>query len=194
MSEPQPPAGWYADPQDARQQRYWDGSTWTGHTAPAASTMSAPTGIAPTGAALPTGAPAWTMQAGGEPVAAKRSWYKRKAFLIPAAIVIVLIIIGSIGAAVSGGDHSSAIERAIKSNGQEQLQTAVSRTYPGAVLKLTDVSCVETGTSQEYNCLLHATITYQGQTQRFLQDATGSCDSNDHCLWHTTDTLHPDNS
>lgn len=26
------PAGWYADPWDERQQRYWDGNEWTGHT------------------------------------------------------------------------------------------------------------------------------------------------------------------
>jgi hypothetical protein len=24
-----PPAGWYADPDNSAQQRYWDGSTWT---------------------------------------------------------------------------------------------------------------------------------------------------------------------
>jgi hypothetical protein len=29
-----PEAGWYADPQDAAQLRYWDGFAWTEHTAP----------------------------------------------------------------------------------------------------------------------------------------------------------------
>ncbi len=29
------PAGWYADPNDASQLRYWDGSVWTDHFAPA---------------------------------------------------------------------------------------------------------------------------------------------------------------
>lgn len=35
-SEPpaEPVAGWYPDPYDSSQQRYWDGSIWTGHTAP----------------------------------------------------------------------------------------------------------------------------------------------------------------
>ena len=28
------PAGWYPDPNDAGQQRYWDGSEWTDQTAP----------------------------------------------------------------------------------------------------------------------------------------------------------------
>lgn len=29
-----PAAGWYTDPQDAANLRYWDGSAWTEHTAP----------------------------------------------------------------------------------------------------------------------------------------------------------------
>jgi Protein of unknown function (DUF2510) len=29
------PAGWYPDPEDAAQQRYWDGAQWTEHVAPA---------------------------------------------------------------------------------------------------------------------------------------------------------------
>ncbi len=35
MSE-QTPSGWYPDPEDASQQRYWDGAAWTEHRAPAA--------------------------------------------------------------------------------------------------------------------------------------------------------------
>jgi hypothetical protein len=29
-----PPAGWYADPEDATQLRYWDGAGWTEHRSP----------------------------------------------------------------------------------------------------------------------------------------------------------------
>lgn len=29
MSTPQPPAGWYPDPDDGSRQRYWDGDEWT---------------------------------------------------------------------------------------------------------------------------------------------------------------------
>jgi hypothetical protein len=29
-----PAAGWYPDPEDATQQRYWDGTQWTEHRAP----------------------------------------------------------------------------------------------------------------------------------------------------------------
>lgn len=34
MSQPTPQAGWYPDPSNAQQLRYWDGSTWTDHTQP----------------------------------------------------------------------------------------------------------------------------------------------------------------
>jgi hypothetical protein len=37
-----PPAGWYADPQNAAQLRYWDGSTWTEHRAPAQQAAAVP--------------------------------------------------------------------------------------------------------------------------------------------------------
>lgn len=31
-----PAAGWYPDPQQPGQQRYWDGNAWTEHRAPSA--------------------------------------------------------------------------------------------------------------------------------------------------------------
>ncbi|PKQ25068.1 MAG: hypothetical protein CVT64_11575 [Actinobacteria bacterium HGW-Actinobacteria-4] len=37
-----PPAGWYADPQNPAQQRYWDGTAWTQHMAPFAALAGAP--------------------------------------------------------------------------------------------------------------------------------------------------------
>ena len=36
------PAGWYADPNQPGQQRYWDGAAWTAHIAPAAAPPPAP--------------------------------------------------------------------------------------------------------------------------------------------------------
>ena len=38
----QPPPGWYADPYDAANLRYWDGSHWTGNVAPAGTAAAAP--------------------------------------------------------------------------------------------------------------------------------------------------------
>lgn len=42
MAEGGPPAGWYPDPENAGQQRYWDGAQWTEHRAPLASQQPAP--------------------------------------------------------------------------------------------------------------------------------------------------------
>lgn len=39
---PVKPAGWFPDPWDSAQQRYWDGSAWTGYQHPAALPVSAP--------------------------------------------------------------------------------------------------------------------------------------------------------
>lgn len=51
------PAGWYADPHDPNQQRYWDGSIWTEHTAPVAAPPPPPQG-APAAPAVPETEPA----------------------------------------------------------------------------------------------------------------------------------------
>ncbi len=43
-----PPAGWYTDPQNAAQQRYWDGAGWTQHVAPYAAAPAAAAAVPPT--------------------------------------------------------------------------------------------------------------------------------------------------
>lgn len=40
---PATPPGWYPDPAQPAQQRWWDGARWTEHTAPAAQAVGAPT-------------------------------------------------------------------------------------------------------------------------------------------------------
>ena len=76
MTDPNvPPANWYPDPENPGQQRYWDGTQWTDHRAPAA----APAAI----------------------VATPRK--SRKALWVTlgavGAVLLLVIIIGSIGAA-----------------------------------------------------------------------------------------------
>ena len=39
--QPKPPAGWYPNPQNRAERRYWDGSNWTNQTAPNSSGPSA---------------------------------------------------------------------------------------------------------------------------------------------------------
>ncbi len=48
MSASTPSAGWFPDPQDPSQQRYWNGSEWTEHRAPAAYPPAIyPSGVTP---------------------------------------------------------------------------------------------------------------------------------------------------
>jgi hypothetical protein len=82
------PAGWYADTNAPGTERYYDGNDWTAHTRPV---VAAPTTPMPTSAAAPVA------------VAAKAPWYKRKGIVIPVGIVAGLIVVGSIGGALSGG-------------------------------------------------------------------------------------------
>jgi len=42
-----PAAGWYPDPEDATQQRYWDGTQWTEHRAPLSGGQAPVSGQAP---------------------------------------------------------------------------------------------------------------------------------------------------
>ncbi|WP_327389841.1 DUF2510 domain-containing protein, partial [Mycolicibacterium stellerae] len=35
MTTPPTPAGWFPDPEQAGQLRYWDGAAWTEHRSPA---------------------------------------------------------------------------------------------------------------------------------------------------------------
>jgi hypothetical protein len=46
MSQPLPPAGWYADPANQQQMRYWDGSAWTNHTQPSPQVAPQPQPVA----------------------------------------------------------------------------------------------------------------------------------------------------
>jgi len=72
VAEPTP-AGWYPDPDNAGQQRYWDGSAWTENFAPAAPAAPAAAG-------------------------AKKPLYKRTWFIV----VAVLIGLGVIGSLIGG--------------------------------------------------------------------------------------------
>ncbi|MDZ4169065.1 MAG: DUF2510 domain-containing protein [Coriobacteriia bacterium] len=75
------PAGWYPDPENPGQQRYWNGAAWTQDFAPTASIPSQP--VAPAQAAAPTPA---GQQVGKKPVY-QRTWFIVLAVLIGLAIV-----------------------------------------------------------------------------------------------------------
>lgn len=42
---PNPQSGWYPDPSQPGQQRYWDGAQWTEHTAPGTGAAGLPAGV-----------------------------------------------------------------------------------------------------------------------------------------------------
>lgn len=111
MSGTSTPAGWYPDPSNPAQQRYWDGAAWTDATAPAAPAAPQPSYGAPGApaygapAAPGYGAPGYGAtqagygyaQASGAPLAS--FWARFGAYLVD---LILLGIVTSIVAAVLG--------------------------------------------------------------------------------------------
>lgn len=95
MTQP-PPAGWFPDPNNAQQRRYWDGSAWTEHVSPAPGV----TPITPA-ASAPTTVPYTTSPAAsggiGEWVKQHKVW----------TAVIAVVVIGIIAGIAGGGSSSS---------------------------------------------------------------------------------------
>jgi hypothetical protein len=93
----QQPAGWYNQPDGTR--RYWDGSRWTEHTAPPPGQQ--PLAPSPQPARPQDSGPASPLQPGGTPGpvggSTKKPIWQKKRFIIPAAVVVALIGIGSLG-------------------------------------------------------------------------------------------------
>jgi hypothetical protein len=87
-----PVAGWYQDPHNADQQRYWDGAAWTEHTAP--SIPAVPPPGQPLGAAIagPGSVP--------QDEAGKPNWFLRHKII---SAVLALFVIVGIGNAMGGG-------------------------------------------------------------------------------------------
>ena len=101
MSGTSTPPGWYPDPSNPAQQRYWDGTAWSDATAPGAAAAAAPSYGVP---AAPTGADYGTTQVGygyaqavGAPLAGFGSRFA--AFFVDSLIIgipvaIVLAVLG----------------------------------------------------------------------------------------------------
>lgn len=82
------PPGWYPDPQDETQQRYWDGATWTDQVTPAGAGL--PESTQPLPAPFPT----------SQSAAPARPWWKRRWVQVTAGIVVAFFAIGAIGNAI----------------------------------------------------------------------------------------------
>ncbi|MEO0491877.1 MAG: DUF2510 domain-containing protein [Actinomycetota bacterium] len=78
------PAGWYDDPEDSSQYRYWDGSRWTDNRSPRTTAQTGPSGTDVGGGALSDG---WNLF--------RRNWL---AFLaISAASLVLFIVVAAVG-------------------------------------------------------------------------------------------------
>lgn len=116
MSEGNPSAGWYDDPESPGMLRYWDGTAWTDHRSPAP-------GSAPAASAASGG------QAAGPPVVAAGG--ELQTWMWQSIVVTVLCcmpfgIVGIVMAsqaqtALAAGDHATATQKA----GQARLFTLI---------------------------------------------------------------------
>jgi hypothetical protein len=115
------PAGWYADPMGRFELRYWTGTEWSERVSRAGQQLTDPLSTPPSASADSTleGVPSATASSGPGSVPPTRPWaaapaglprraakppiYKRKGFLIGAAIVVALII----ATAIAGGSSKS---------------------------------------------------------------------------------------
>lgn len=120
------PAGWYPDPLNAGQQRYWNGVNWTEHSAPApgqqaaAAPSPAPHASAAqtTGGAYPTeqlapGVPSTATLAAGATGGGFGAWWSSrstaaKVWMIVGAIAVVLLLISGIGRAIAVASNTSS--------------------------------------------------------------------------------------
>lgn len=112
------PAGWYPNPQDPTQTRYWDGAQWTSHVAPAAVPEPAPTPAPQLPAPAPVAAPQFSPPPAGPafstvaPAGTATGSSSRKKWLIGGAIAAGVIVVGSVGAAIGSGGRTDAAPEA----------------------------------------------------------------------------------
>ena len=110
-----PTAGWYPDPEGRPTEVYWSGTAWTGDTRPVAQ-PSVPLNMpSPTGAPLPP-------PLGSVPPPGRR-WYRKKLFLIPAAVVATLLVLGGIGAATSPANKAAGSSQSAQLPAQRTIPT-----------------------------------------------------------------------
>jgi hypothetical protein len=102
----QTPAGWFPDPHDESQFRYWDGNQWTDNRAP-----RAPQAPAPGPGAAPTPPPAGStavLTAPSPPAsdgqaATKKNWFLRHKILSAVLAFFAVIIIATAASGAGGG-------------------------------------------------------------------------------------------
>lgn len=105
-------SGWYPDPANPDQQRFWDGAKWTEHVAPGttASLRAAPVPAAPHEPVLTPPTQHGPAPAGSTSAKPKMSTAKK--WLVGAAIAVGVLIVGSVGGALgSAGNRTPEAAR-----------------------------------------------------------------------------------
>ena len=112
-----PPAGWFPDPRNARQQRWWNGMAWTEHSQPVPVPRPAPVPqpARPQAPAAWTPSPPTARQVWRTPTTpalkSPRKWYRKKRVIIPASLLalvpVSLLALVIIAIATSGGNGST---------------------------------------------------------------------------------------
>lgn len=109
-------AGWYPDPNGSNEERYWDGTAWTGQSR-----------LRPTWGSPPSQPTAPLPFAMSKPTShSDRKWYGRKGFIIPAAIVGVLVVLGGLGSVAGSSKKASESNRSLTVVGTSSAATSAS--------------------------------------------------------------------
>ena len=99
------------------------------------------------------------------------------------------VILAGCSASVGGStDYSSSVASDMQSNAASQLQTNLDASYPDAAVTIDDVSCVESGDTQNYSCIMHVSLNAPAEglsAQMYLYSPTATCDDSGNCTWNT---------
>ncbi len=158
-----PPAGWYPDPRNAAQTRYWDGGAWTHHVALPAMGSDAPAQIA------------------GQPKKKGLSTGAIVAISVGGGMVVVVAILAAIAIPVFTSQRAKAIDAAAKSDvaglGLELATYFVDHDGPAPQIAVVDGAYVfEDGTPMSRDPLVSPDVRLGGQTGESWDDW---------CVWVT---------
>ncbi|MXG88500.1 OB-fold protein [Nocardioides flavescens] len=115
------PSGWFPDSSNPNQERFWDGSAWTEQTRPRGP-QPGPTGY------QQTGNPKADAKAAKAYAKASRPWFKKKRFIIPMALVVLVVA----GSALGGGGDDGSETATDTTSGSSTVASTPSSEAPSA--------------------------------------------------------------
>ena len=183
------PAGWYDDPEQPGQQRYWDGNAWTEHRAPGTAAPTPPPAAAPAPTPPPAGPPAPTPPpaaaaatagaplmapppgAAPAPTPAKSSNKALWIVLTVLGLFLVLIIV-AIAAVTLLGKNADATTKV-----EDNLRTGLQSDFAskGLVVTVTNLDCQDVK-QKNGPFTTSCTMTIAGLTPTVPVNVTGTID------------------